>query len=81
MESRTQLLTLKLLIFEVTDGCNRMLADDVAEQFVLLFGPASPWRSTIRRVDFGGMHGHYEASSLPLCAARVVVAEDSGGSF
>ncbi|KAK4153155.1 hypothetical protein C8A00DRAFT_34100 [Chaetomidium leptoderma] len=73
MEPGAQYLTLKLLVFEVTNG-NRTLTDAAAEGLVLLFGPDSAWRSSIRRVDVAGIDHHYE---LQLVHHTIVRGHDS----
>ncbi len=66
METQPKFLTLTLLLFETTDG-ERTITDEVAEKFLCLFPPESPWRASIHRVGVvdskGGnaeSGGHYE---------------------
>jgi hypothetical protein len=60
------LLTLRLLLFEVTDG-TRTLTDEIAQRFTWLFTPELPWDASISCV---GQNGHYEVSCAPSFAPR-----------
>lgn len=68
METRTQNLSLKVLIFETTAG-KRTFTDKNAEDLILLFPRQSVWRAGIRRVETAGPSDgggdssiHYEVS-------------------
>ncbi|KAK4236703.1 hypothetical protein C8A03DRAFT_35393 [Achaetomium macrosporum] len=66
IESKDQFLTLRLLLFEVTDG-TRTLTDEIAQRFTWPFTPDLPWDASVHRA---GQNAHYELRLVHRTIAR-----------